>query len=96
MQKISIILFFFSCFTDCKIFGVPPPFFSSFRSSFCAALTGNTVIHLDKALARIREYERMKLKAEFNPCSASTAGAGTSDVSNAERPANPAEHLEGT
>uniref|UniRef100_A0A3P8RDC1 Pericentriolar material 1 protein C-terminal domain-containing protein n=1 Tax=Astatotilapia calliptera TaxID=8154 RepID=A0A3P8RDC1_ASTCA len=37
---------------------------------------GNTVIHLDKALARIREYERMKLKAEFNPCSASTAGAG--------------------
>ncbi|XP_039879702.1 pericentriolar material 1 protein isoform X1 [Simochromis diagramma] len=57
---------------------------------------GNTVIHLDKALARIREYERMKLKAEFNPCSASTAGAGTSDVSNAERPsANPAEHLEG-
>uniref|UniRef100_A0A8C4NXY3 Pericentriolar material 1 n=1 Tax=Dicentrarchus labrax TaxID=13489 RepID=A0A8C4NXY3_DICLA len=36
---------------------------------------GNTVIHLDKALARIREYERMKLKAEFNPCNASTAGA---------------------
>uniref|UniRef100_A0A8C9XGC6 Pericentriolar material 1 n=1 Tax=Sander lucioperca TaxID=283035 RepID=A0A8C9XGC6_SANLU len=36
---------------------------------------GNTVIHLDKALARIREYERMKLKAEFNPCNASSAGA---------------------
>uniref|UniRef100_A0AAX7U5C8 Pericentriolar material 1 protein C-terminal domain-containing protein n=1 Tax=Astatotilapia calliptera TaxID=8154 RepID=A0AAX7U5C8_ASTCA len=76
--------FFFSCFTDCKMFGVSPSFFSSFPSPFCAALTGNTVIHLDKALARIREYERMKLKAEFNPCSASTAGAGTSDVSNAE------------
>lgn len=76
---------------------VCPPLFSSFPSLFCAALTGNTVIHLDKALARIREYERMKLKAEFNPCSASTAGAGTSDVSNAERlSANPAEHLEGT
>ncbi|MBN3317342.1 PCM1 protein, partial [Atractosteus spatula] len=27
---------------------------------------GNTVIHLDKALARIREYERMKLRAEYN------------------------------
>lgn len=83
-----------------KFLVCPPPFFfffSSFPSPFCAALTGNTVIHLDKALARIREYERMKLKAEFNPCSASTAGAGTSDVSNAERPsANPAEHLEGT
>ncbi|KAJ8000864.1 hypothetical protein DPEC_G00184810 [Dallia pectoralis] len=26
---------------------------------------GNTVIHLDKALARMREYERMKLKAEL-------------------------------
>uniref|UniRef100_A0A3B5A9V7 Pericentriolar material 1 n=1 Tax=Stegastes partitus TaxID=144197 RepID=A0A3B5A9V7_9TELE len=41
---------------------------------------GNTVIHLDKALARIREYERMKLKAEFNPCNASTAGAAAGDV----------------
>ncbi|XP_047433144.1 pericentriolar material 1 protein isoform X2 [Mugil cephalus] len=57
---------------------------------------GNTVIHLDKALARIREYERMKLKAEFNPCNARTAGAGGSEVSNAERPsANPAEPVEG-
>lgn len=57
------------------------PILSSFISdvfhSFCAALlscllplprcAGNTVIHLDKALARMREYERMKLKAEFNP-----------------------------
>ncbi|XP_038568974.1 pericentriolar material 1 protein isoform X3 [Micropterus salmoides] len=57
---------------------------------------GNTVIHLDKALARIREYERMKLKAEFNPCSTSTAGAGGSEVSNAEHPsANPADPAEG-
>ncbi|XP_071401682.1 pericentriolar material 1 protein isoform X1 [Centroberyx affinis] len=57
---------------------------------------GNTVIHLDKALARIREYERMKLKAEFNPCNANTAGAGGSEVSNAEHPsANSAEPLEG-
>uniref|UniRef100_A0A671R5F0 Pericentriolar material 1 protein-like n=1 Tax=Sinocyclocheilus anshuiensis TaxID=1608454 RepID=A0A671R5F0_9TELE len=28
--------------------------------------TSNTVIHLDKALARMREYERMKLRAECN------------------------------
>ncbi|TMS22933.1 Pericentriolar material 1 protein [Larimichthys crocea] len=57
---------------------------------------GNTVIHLDKALARIREYERMKLKAEFNPCNASAAGAGGSEVSNAEHPsANPADQVEG-
>ncbi|XP_034404545.1 pericentriolar material 1 protein isoform X3 [Cyclopterus lumpus] len=52
---------------------------------------GNTVIHLDKALARIREYERMKLKAEFNPCNASSA-----EVSFAEHPsAYPAEPVEG-
>ncbi|XP_074549222.1 pericentriolar material 1 protein isoform X2 [Halichoeres trimaculatus] len=57
---------------------------------------GNTVIHLDKALARIREYERMKLKAEFNPCNAGTAGAGSSDISNAEHPpANLADQVEG-
>uniref|UniRef100_A0A672ZLB4 Pericentriolar material 1 n=1 Tax=Sphaeramia orbicularis TaxID=375764 RepID=A0A672ZLB4_9TELE len=42
---------------------------------------GNTVIHLDKALARIREYERMKLKAEFNPCNGSSADAGGSEPS---------------
>lgn len=66
-------------------------------SSFFAVLIGNTVIHLDKALARIREYERMKLKAEFNPCNASTAGAGGSGVSNAVHPsANPADQVEGT
>ncbi|XP_054459637.1 pericentriolar material 1 protein-like isoform X2 [Anoplopoma fimbria] len=57
---------------------------------------GNTVIHLDKALARIREYERMKLKAEFNPCNASSAAAGDSEVSFAEHPsANPAHPVEG-
>ncbi|XP_034543216.1 pericentriolar material 1 protein isoform X3 [Notolabrus celidotus] len=57
---------------------------------------GNTVIHLDKALARIREYERMKLKAEFNPCNASTAGEGSSEVSNAENlSANLADQVEG-
>ncbi|XP_026159705.1 pericentriolar material 1 protein isoform X3 [Mastacembelus armatus] len=56
---------------------------------------GNTVIHLDKALARIREYERMKLKAEFNPCNTS-AGAGGSEVSNAQHSsANAAEPVEG-
>ncbi|KAM9857129.1 pericentriolar material 1 protein isoform 2-T2 [Aulostomus maculatus] len=45
---------------------------------------GNTVIHLDKALARIREYERMKLTVEFNPCNTNTAGAAGSELSNAE------------
>ncbi|XP_041114548.1 pericentriolar material 1 protein-like isoform X2 [Polyodon spathula] len=46
---------------------------------------GNTVIHLDKALARIREYERMKLQAEYNK--------NTTDLSAAEQGA--AESLEG-
>eukprot|EP00066_Takifugu_rubripes_P021917 XP_011611183.1 PREDICTED: pericentriolar material 1 protein isoform X4 [Takifugu rubripes] len=45
---------------------------------------GNTVLHLDKALARIGECEHTKLKAEFYPRSASAAGAG--DVSNAAHP----------
>lgn len=55
------------------------------------------MIHLDKALARIREYERMKLKAEFNPCNASAAGADGSEVSNAQHTsANSAEPVEGT
>lgn len=53
------------------------------------------MIHLDKALARIREYERMKLKAQFNPCNASTAGESRCDVSNANgASANPAEPVE--
>lgn len=59
---------------------------------FCGDLTGNTVIHLDKALARIRDYERMKLKADFNHCNTGAAGLNSSEVSNAERAsANPAE-----
>uniref|UniRef100_A0A4W5RVH4 Pericentriolar material 1 n=1 Tax=Hucho hucho TaxID=62062 RepID=A0A4W5RVH4_9TELE len=45
---------------------------------------GNTVIHLDKALARMREYERMKLKAEFSPnttaATASEASANSSAI----------------
>lgn len=50
------------------------------------------MIHLDKALARIREYERMKLKDEF-----STAGAAGSDAANAGHPsAKPAEPCKGT
>ncbi|XP_068445414.1 pericentriolar material 1 protein isoform X2 [Clinocottus analis] len=58
---------------------------------------GNTVIHLDKALARIREYERMKLKAEFNPFNGNSAAAGGSEVSFAEHPsANPADPVEGS
>ncbi|XP_058883052.1 pericentriolar material 1 protein isoform X1 [Acipenser ruthenus] len=36
---------------------------------------GNTVIHLDKALARIREYERMKLQAEYNRNAADSSAA---------------------
>lgn len=60
-----------------------------------AALIGNTVLHLDKALARIGECEHTKLKAEFYPRSVSAAGAG--DVSNAARPsANCADRTEGT
>lgn len=55
------------------------------------------MIHLDKALARIREYERMKLKAELNPCNASSAGVGDSEVSHAEQAsALSADPLEGT
>lgn len=38
----------------------------SLSIDFLSAPPGNTVIHLDKALARMREYERMKLRAECN------------------------------
>uniref|UniRef100_A0AAY4AD44 Pericentriolar material 1 protein C-terminal domain-containing protein n=1 Tax=Denticeps clupeoides TaxID=299321 RepID=A0AAY4AD44_9TELE len=38
---------------------------SSNLEPFASDDLGNTVIHLDQALARIREYERMKLKSEF-------------------------------
>ncbi|KAL1023567.1 hypothetical protein UPYG_G00042480 [Umbra pygmaea] len=50
---------------------------------------GNTVIHLDKALARLREYERMKLKAELSP----NATASTSEAS-ANSSASTAQLLE--
>ncbi|XP_016092367.1 pericentriolar material 1 protein-like [Sinocyclocheilus grahami] len=39
---------------------------SSNLEPFASDDLGNTVIHLDKALARMREYERMKLRAECN------------------------------
>uniref|UniRef100_A0A3B5QX70 Pericentriolar material 1 n=1 Tax=Xiphophorus maculatus TaxID=8083 RepID=A0A3B5QX70_XIPMA len=65
---------------------------SSNLEPFASDDLGNTVIHLDKALVRIREYERMKLKAEFNPRSASSR----SDATNARgASANPAEQVEG-
>uniref|UniRef100_A0A8C8EH96 Pericentriolar material 1 protein C-terminal domain-containing protein n=1 Tax=Oncorhynchus tshawytscha TaxID=74940 RepID=A0A8C8EH96_ONCTS len=41
---------------------------------------GNTVIHLDKALARMREYERMKLKAEFSPNTTAPCASSHSTV----------------
>uniref|UniRef100_A0A3B3US53 Pericentriolar material 1 n=1 Tax=Poecilia latipinna TaxID=48699 RepID=A0A3B3US53_9TELE len=65
---------------------------SSNLEPFASDDLGNTVIHLDKALVRIREYERMKLKAEFNPRSASSR----SDPTNARgASANIAEPVEG-
>uniref|UniRef100_A0A3B3VUQ9 Pericentriolar material 1 n=1 Tax=Poecilia latipinna TaxID=48699 RepID=A0A3B3VUQ9_9TELE len=64
---------------------------SSNLEPFASDDLGNTVIHLDKALVRIREYERMKLKAEFNPRSASSR----SDPTNARgASANIAEPVE--
>lgn len=57
-----------------------------------AALIGNTVLHLDNALARIGECEHTKLKAAFYP-----GAAGAGDVSNAAHPsANCADRTEGT
>ncbi|XP_014350317.1 pericentriolar material 1 protein isoform X4 [Latimeria chalumnae] len=41
---------------------------------------GNTVIHLDKALARMREYERMKHEAECSQLSESCCGAIQGDL----------------
>uniref|UniRef100_A0A1A7Z522 Pericentriolar material 1 n=1 Tax=Iconisemion striatum TaxID=60296 RepID=A0A1A7Z522_9TELE len=69
---------------------------SSILEPFANEDLGNTVIHFGNALVRIREYERMKLKTEFNHCNASAAGVNTSDASIAERAsANPAEPVEG-
>lgn len=53
---------------------------------------GNTVIHLDQALARMREYERMKTEAESNTSVRCTCriiededgAAATTTVSNLE------------
>ncbi|XDV14780.1 hypothetical protein PO909_014973 [Leuciscus waleckii] len=65
---------------------------SSNLEPFASDDLGNTVIHLDKALARMREYERMKLRAECNTdnpehspgaaaaASALTQGAGHSSA----------------
>ncbi|XP_050957055.1 pericentriolar material 1 protein isoform X4 [Labeo rohita] len=65
---------------------------SSNLEPFASDDLGNTVIHLDKALARMREYERMKLRAECNTdnperspgaaaaASALTQGAGHSST----------------
>ncbi|MBN3292640.1 PCM1 protein, partial [Polypterus senegalus] len=43
---------------------------------------GNTVIHLDKALARIREYERMKLRTE---CTENSTDPASDELIDAER-----------
>ncbi|XP_054599793.1 pericentriolar material 1 protein isoform X5 [Nothobranchius furzeri] len=68
---------------------------SSILEPFANDDLGNTVIHFGNVV-RIREYERMKLKAGFNHCNASAAGVNTSEASNAERAsANPAEPVEG-
>ncbi|KAG7269443.1 hypothetical protein CRUP_032297 [Coryphaenoides rupestris] len=45
----------------------------------------SSVIHLDQALARMREYERMKLEAEFNRRNANSASAESSDASHTEQ-----------
>uniref|UniRef100_A0A3P9MSA6 Pericentriolar material 1 n=1 Tax=Poecilia reticulata TaxID=8081 RepID=A0A3P9MSA6_POERE len=55
---------------------------SSNLEPFASDDLGNTVIHLDKALVRIREYERMKLKAEFNPRSTSSRSDATNARAN--------------
>ncbi|XP_031296096.1 pericentriolar material 1 protein isoform X12 [Camelus dromedarius] len=62
--------------------------------------TGNTVIHLDQALARMREYERMKTEAESNTNIRCTCriiededgAAATTTVNNLEETPNPENH----
>ncbi|XP_072806512.1 pericentriolar material 1 protein isoform X13 [Vicugna pacos] len=62
--------------------------------------TGNTVIHLDQALARMREYERMKTEAEGNTNIRCTCritededgAAATTTVNNLEETPNPENH----
>ncbi|XP_031296099.1 pericentriolar material 1 protein isoform X15 [Camelus dromedarius] len=61
---------------------------------------GNTVIHLDQALARMREYERMKTEAESNTNIRCTCriiededgAAATTTVNNLEETPNPENH----
>ncbi|XP_072806515.1 pericentriolar material 1 protein isoform X16 [Vicugna pacos] len=61
---------------------------------------GNTVIHLDQALARMREYERMKTEAEGNTNIRCTCritededgAAATTTVNNLEETPNPENH----
>uniref|UniRef100_A0A671NC49 Pericentriolar material 1 protein C-terminal domain-containing protein n=1 Tax=Sinocyclocheilus anshuiensis TaxID=1608454 RepID=A0A671NC49_9TELE len=56
---------------------------SSNLEPFASDDLGNTVIHLDKALARMREYERMKLRAECsadNPEHSPGAAAGAASA----------------
>ncbi|XP_041958480.1 pericentriolar material 1 protein isoform X1 [Alosa sapidissima] len=74
---------------------------SSNLEPFASDDLGNTVIHLDKALARMREYERMKLKAEFNPSNKNSSAADASNTdlpspSNAAASASAAGLLEGS
>ncbi|XP_062378772.1 pericentriolar material 1 protein isoform X3 [Sardina pilchardus] len=73
---------------------------SSNLEPFASDDLGNTVIHLDKALARMREYERMKLKV-FNPSNKNSSAADTSNTdlpppSNAAASASAAGLLEGS
>uniref|UniRef100_A0A672JZH6 Pericentriolar material 1 protein C-terminal domain-containing protein n=1 Tax=Sinocyclocheilus grahami TaxID=75366 RepID=A0A672JZH6_SINGR len=56
---------------------------SSNLEPFASDDLGNTVIHLDKALARMREYERMKLRAKCsadNPEHSPGAAAGAASA----------------
>ncbi|XP_028832523.1 pericentriolar material 1 protein isoform X4 [Denticeps clupeoides] len=72
---------------------------SSNLEPFASDDLGNTVIHLDQALARIREYERMKLKSEFkyksNKSASDAAVASASEASKPEPSATCAGQLEG-
>ncbi|XP_060772738.1 pericentriolar material 1 protein isoform X3 [Neoarius graeffei] len=65
---------------------------SSNLEPFASDDLGNTVIHLDKALVRMREFERMKLKAGFPPPAPPPpppVGAVTAAVSVAPAVSNP-------
>ncbi|XP_058241070.1 pericentriolar material 1 protein isoform X3 [Hemibagrus wyckioides] len=64
---------------------------SSNLEPFASDDLGNTVIHLDKALVRMREFERMKLKAGFlpPPPPPPPASAAPASVSTAPPVSNP-------